>query len=342
MSTPTLRPAPWPHEESPFHAAELALQERFGWRKKLDVGVRRDLRAFLTEQHQGFFGQLPFVLIGAVDETGQPWASLLAGRPGFATSTDPTLLHVGAVPGPDDPLASALREGASVGLLGIEPHTRRRNRLNGSVEARSAMGFDLRVAQSYGNCPQYIQSRDFRFAGETAVVAPARAVRRASQLSNADIELLERADTFFIASANLKEDAGIAGGADVSHRGGRPGFVRVDDRSRLTTPDFVGNYFFNTIGNLQVEPRAGLLFVDFERGDLLLIAARAEVIWDGPEVTAFAGAQRLIRLRISQVIRLAGALPWRASKPEYARELIGTGTWAEAALAFKAQNGRER
>ena len=61
---------------------------------------------------------------------------------------------------------------------------------------------------------------------------------------------------------------GAAYGADISHRGGRPGFVRVDG-DVLTIPDFRGNRYFNTLGNLIAEPRASLLFVDFETGDLL-------------------------------------------------------------------------
>ena len=120
--------------------------------------------------------------------------------------------------------------------------------------------------------------------------------------------MLERADTLYIASVNPNPADGVASGADVSHRGGRPGFVRVDDNKTITIPDFVGNFMFNTLGNLMVEPRAGLLFADFNTGDLLFAAARAEIIWDGPEVEAFAAAQRLVRFHLTEVIRLPGAL----------------------------------
>ena len=67
-------------------------------------------------------------------------------------------------------------------------------------------------------------------------------------------------------------------GADVSHRCGRPGFVRIDNDSTLTVPDFMGNFFFNTIGNLQVNPRAGLLFPDFSTGNVLMLGTRVSVI----------------------------------------------------------------
>ena len=331
-TTPT--PAPgWPHLQSPFHPAELALQERFGQRGALDAGARRGVRGMLVEQHRQFFAQIPFILFGSVDATGQPWASMLAGEPGFAHSPDPEHLRIDLQLAQGDPLRENLTMGTSVGVLGIELPTRRRNRMNGRVVEFSETGFTLDVNQSYGNCPQYIQGRELFPAADAADAA---SVVRSDRLNARDRLLLESADSFYIASSNPDLADGVTSGTDVSHRGGRPGFIRVDDDRTITTPDFVGNYFFNTIGNLMVEPRAGLLFADFETGDLLLAAVRTEIIWEGPEVDAFAGAQRLIKFHITQVLRLPRALPWRANAVDYARELARTGTWAEAARALEA------
>lgn len=315
---------------SPFHPAELALQERFGRRKMLQAGARRGVRDHLIPQHREFFQQLPFLLVGSVDVSGQPWASIVAGEPGFAISPDPLHLHVGVLPQPDDPLARNLLNGAPVALLGIELPTRRRNRLNGTVTAVDAGGWTVGVVQSFGNCPQYVQSRDFRFV-EPATGADAHHGSRNQHLSAGDQVLVASADTFFIASANLRKQDGESYGADVSHRGGRPGFVRIDDERTLTVPDFIGNFFFNTIGNLQVNPRAGLLFLDFSTGDVLMLRARADVIWDGEEVHAFEGAQRLLRFEIDETIRFNGVFPFRSEgEPSYARDLARTGTWADA------------
>jgi predicted pyridoxine 5'-phosphate oxidase superfamily flavin-nucleotide-binding protein len=326
MNMPT-SPSGWPHERSPFHPAELALQERFGHRQTLDVRARRTVRGVLIEQHRQFYAQLPFILVGSVDATGQPWASMLAGHPGFVHSPDAKHLRFDVAPLDGDPIKNALAVGVPVGVLGIEPPTRRRNRISGRVSGVDERGFTLEVVQSYGNCPQYIQSRALDFP-DSLELNPE--VIRADHLNQADRALLERSDTFYIASVNPNPADGVASGADVSHRGGRPGFVRVDDNKTITTPDFVGNFMFNTLGNLMVEPRAGLLFADLDTGDLLFAAARADIIWDGPEVQAFAAAQRLMRFHLTEVIRLPGALPFRA-KPEvdYARELAATGTWAE-------------
>ena len=59
----------------------------------------------------------------------------------------------------------------------------------------------------------------------------------------------------------------------MSHRGGKPGFVGVQGDT-LAIPDFRGNRFYNTLGNLLGDPRAGLLFVDFASGDILQIQGR--------------------------------------------------------------------
>ena len=138
--------------------------------------------------------------------------------------------------------------------------------------------------------------------------------------------MITAADTFFIATA-FRDDANPIQGVDVSHRGGKPGFVRVNDNRTLTFPDFTGNFHFNTIGNLMLDPRAGLLFIDFERGDLLYLTGTAEVIWESDEIRAFAGAERLIRFYIAQGYRVKGSLPLRWSDPDYSPFLDRTGSW---------------
>jgi len=316
---------------APFHAGERALQTLAGSREVMAAAGSRVIRDFMPDQHRDFFAQLPFLVVGSMDAQLQPWASVLAAPPGFAHSPDPTHLRIDALPMADDPLVAQLVQGASLGLLGIQPHTRRRNRMNGNVEAIDAAGFLVEVQQSFGNCPKYIQAREPLFAAGQ----PAAPAQRLDGLDDAARALIARADTFFIASAFPQHAADgdeadpAAQGVDVSHRGGLPGFVRVGEDGVLTVPDFTGNRFFNTLGNLSVHPRAGLLFIDFESGDLLHLTATAEIVWDGPEVAAFEGAERLLRLRVEQVLRRPGALPLRWGGAEVSPHLARMGHWAD-------------
>lgn len=311
--------AGWTGSQSPFHAGERAAQARAGFTEAAEATGRRSIRETMPDQHRQFYAQLPFMIVGGTDSAGQPWPSWRVGQPGFVSSPDSKMLRIagGALPG--DPLDGTWREGALFGGLGIELPTRRRNRINGVVTSVDGEVLTIRVSQSFGNCPKYIQSRMPEWIVPDDL-PPVPAQKRATQLSETDRGLLERADTFFIASVNASGEAAAARGVDVSHRGGVPGFVRVDDAHTLTTPDFAGNKFFNTIGNLLLDPRAGLVFADFERGDLLYLAVDAEIVWDGPELAAFEGAQRLVRFHIRDVRRSEGVLPFRWTPAQYARE----------------------
>jgi uncharacterized protein len=321
----------WTATESPFHKEELAVQDRLGVRERIDTRVRRaGIRSYMPDQHRTFFNALPFLLVGSTDADGQPWASILVGRPGFISAPDSRTLRIAASSLPGSPAQDQLQVGALIGALGIQLTTRRRNRVNGVITAADESSLTLAVSQSFGNCSRYIQCREFYPLDDDGRALAQGACADADHLGDADLDLIARADTFFIASANLACAAGAARGVDVSHRGGRPGFVRADDVRTLTMPDFSGNSYFNTIGNLVHDPRAGLLFIDFESGDLLYAAGDTEIIWDGPEVEAFVGAERLMRFHLREVRRSSHALRVRWSQVQYAPELTRTGTWQES------------
>ncbi len=315
---------------SPFHPGEHALQQRAGVRERLEDIGRKVIRDHMPDQHRELFEKLPTLLVGALDAAAQPWATMLAGRPGFITTPDARTLQVTTAFASDDPVVQAVQASSRpqpVGLLGLEPHTRRRNRMNGTLVQQDNARWQISVDQSFGNCPQYIQAREPAWVD----TPPGPVTEGGAQLGPAAAALLGRTDTVFIASAAPGARAhGGPAGVDVSHRGGRPGFVRVRndaDGTRLSLPDFRGNFMFNTLGNLAVHPLAGLLVVDPLTGDMLHLAARAEIQWDGPEVDAFQGATRLLHLQVLAHRWRPGALPlrWRDGAP--APQLADTGFW---------------
>lgn len=83
---------------------------------------------------------------------------------------------------------------------------------------------------------------------------------------------------------------------DVSHRGGPSGFVQVDG-DVLTVPDYPGNRYFNTFGNFLENPRAGLLFINFENGDLLHLTGEASVSWSDAGRSFDVSVRNVIRRR---------------------------------------------
>ena len=270
-----------PDNESPFHRGEKELQSRLGIRDKMEQVGRRMIHDHIPEQLQGFFLQLPLLLVGTTDEAGRPWASVLVGQSGFIQATDSHTLRVKGRPSYGDPLNKALVAGADIGALGLEFPTRRRNRVNGKIAHVDDGGFEIRVTQSFGNCPKYIQARELGSGSRIDTIGEHRTVHRREALNKADAALIARSDTFFIAS-QFSENGDWTHGIDVSHRGGRPGFVIVGHETSLLFPDYSGNCMFNTLGNLLVNPRSGLLFFDFQTGDTLQLTGEAEILWESP------------------------------------------------------------
>ncbi|WPN30154.1 pyridoxamine 5'-phosphate oxidase family protein [Pseudomonas sp. P5_109] len=316
-------------DRSPWHAGEKQLQAHVGVAERMEVFGRKVIRSEMPDQHRTFYQQLPFMLYGAVDADGHPWASILEGQPGFAHSPEPGLLQFRSLPALDDP--AQLHDDSAIGLLGIELHTRRRNRINGHVRAMTAEGFAVTVDQSFGNCPQYIQLRQFR---SVPLSDPStRAAQHFAELDDAAKAMIAEADTFFVASY---VDVDGERSVDVSHRGGQAGFVQVEG-NRLTIPDFAGNLHFNTLGNLLLNPRAGLLFIDFNTGDLLQLSGRTEIILEGPQIDAFQGAERLWTIDVEHVVRRPAALALRWRFDGVSPTSLLTGTWEQAQARLQAK-----
>jgi predicted pyridoxine 5'-phosphate oxidase superfamily flavin-nucleotide-binding protein len=302
-------------EDSPFNRDELAAQALAGGGPRGGGGIRN----FMPEQQRHFFAQLPYLFVGAVDAAGWPLATLLTGRPGFVQSPNPAALHISALPDAADPAAEALAPGREIGLLGIDFSTRRRNRANGHIVDRDATGISIAIDQSFGNCPQYIQRRILAFPEPESAAAASSPTEFFSHLDENARTTIVGADTFLVASRS-RAGEGSAFGADISHRGGRPGFVRVDGNV-LTIPDFRGNHYFNTLGNLMAEPRASLLFVDFATGDLLQLQGTADIDWSSEAPEQLAGAERLWRFHVARGWQREAAAPLRWSFVDYSRTL---------------------
>ncbi len=293
-----------------FHEGELRLQNHVGARKQIDVMTEHLMKDFMPEQHREFFEGLEYIFLGTVDKSGLPHSVVLTGPPKFASSPDPKILIVQTGPRAGNPAFNALAIGQPVGVLGLDLSNRRRNRMHGRITALDEASISISVVQSYGNCPKYISLREISERGSPAAETP---VARRDKLSAVDIALIKASDTFFIASYVRDGSGAPYEGVDVNHRGGAPGFVRIDSPSQITVPDYKGNNLFNTFGNLLLNPDTGVLFLDFTTGDQLHFHGRAVLIEDADQVARFPGALRLLQIRIAHVRRINGAtcLRWR-------------------------------
>ncbi|OZI34663.1 hypothetical protein CAL29_14325 [Bordetella genomosp. 10] len=314
-------PGAEPIEGEVFHSGERRLQLHFGVRERVSQNGRRAIQPAMTGVHAEFLRSLSYLIIGARDGQGRLWATMVFGTPGFVVPRSDVVLDIGARPAGIDPAGAGLEQGASVGLLGIVLAERRRIRVNGSVARSTATGLRVDVVQSYNNCPQYIWPRTPGpvEAPNVTVWAP---VRQATLASPAVRQAVEAADTFFIASGYRSQPgdaANIDDGIDVSHRGGRPGFIRIDG-GVLSWPEYRGNWYFNTLGNLLVDGNCGLLIPDFRSGAVLQIQGHATIVLDPDEPVRDGLDEGLnvnaeVRVTVLQVLVRPGMIPpnWQLS-----------------------------
>ena len=280
--------------------AKLLCRSALAFTSGQSARLRIPFGTHLIEQHRDFYPLLPMLFTGFVDADGKPWASILTGTPGFSHALDERRLWINALPLPGDPLAAVLRDGLSVGCLGLQWETRRRNRVNGLVSDIDGDGFTLDVIHAFGNCPKYIQKREVVAALEPGVAL----LETRTALNADDTALIARTDTFFIATA-------VTDGADVSHRGSKPGFLRLEEDGALSWPDYTGNNFFNTLGNIEANSAAGLLIPDWETGRVLQMTGSAEIRWDVEARARLPGAKRVMAFKPSEVRSLSNIIPDR-------------------------------
>lgn len=253
-----------------YHEGEIAVQTAAG---VLDRARRLEsllVGNYVAGRMGEYLARRNLAIITTTDGDGRLWTSPLLAEPGFLQAGG-FALAVRALPVPGDPLAE-LQAGAQIGLITIDFAARRRFRINGEIRSVDAGGFVIAIEQAYGNCPKCIHPRvvDLDPAQQAGGGA-----RRLTGLDDGELEIVARADTFFLGTVHPSR------GADCSHRGGEPGFLRAEDGA-LCWPDYPGNDMFNSFGNLAVDPAAALLVIDFAGRRALHLSGSAVVEWARP------------------------------------------------------------
>jgi len=292
-----------------YHAGEHEVQARTGEFNEA-MQVASAIRPFVPPPLARFLTTQAWIMVGAADPAGRVWATALCGPPGFIRASDGATILIEALPPRGDPLEQ-LSSAVPAGLLAIDLARRMRARINGTLRRRET-GFTLDVEQAYPNCMKYIQRREFADGDPGPVGSDALPGRptMADHLSAQDVALVRAADTMFIATT-------APAGSDVSHRGGQPGFIELTGPATVRFADYRGNSMFNTLGNLHLDQRAGLLIPDFGTGDLLHLSGSASVDFEPPPDHRHPGARRIVTVTASHIVRRAAALPFRYGEAEY-------------------------
>ena len=276
-----------------YHDGEIAVQTRAGVRRQADK-LAASIGGSISPDRREFVAAQRMAVLGTVDRQGRVWASVVTGNAGFLQALDEQTIRIAAVGAASDPLCENLARPAHAALIIPDLAARRRLRLNG--RGRIAAGaIEIHAEQVYGNCSHYIQARapicEHQWRSGAGIPAS-----RAAEFSAEHQGLIARTDTFFIATDHPES------GADISHRGGNPGFVRIVDGRHLAIPDYSGNNMFNTLGNIVANPHVGLLFIGFESGQTLQLTGRAAIDWNSNRAATLAGAARVVDFELAEAI----------------------------------------
>jgi len=292
-----------------FHPGEIAVQERAGVRE-IAEDVGEGIADHLPPGASEFLERRQMAVLGTVDDRGNVWASVITGDPGFIETVDDRTLKIAAHASSGDPLSRNLATEGHIALFAPDFVSSRRVRVNGRGVVKDGAIF-IATDEVYGNCRRYLQERIF--VGKRKPAEADQPASVGSTLSASQQQQITRADTFFIATDKPER------AADVSHKGGNPGFVRVIDKHRIAFPDYNGNSMFNTLGNLTDNPHAGLLFIDFDSGATLQLTGRASIDWSPERARTFPGAERVIDFAVEQVIDTPAGFPLVAKFRQFSR-----------------------
>ncbi len=247
-----------------FHPGEENIQALLGVSEDA-LQLEGMIRNRLAPAAIRFLPAFSFVIATSVDSAGKVWSSFLTGPKGFISVVSDQVISLASVS--DRKFLDNIESNEEIGLLFINFEVRLRLRVNGTVMTENDRVL-LLIKQTYFNCPKYIQARKAEWTDQN------RNTRQsyAESLSDSQIEIIQKADTFFISTYAAEQ------GADCSHRGGNPGFIEVLDHNTIRWRDYPGNNLYNTIGNLQVNPNCGLLFIDFTNNRILQLVGTGQFV----------------------------------------------------------------
>jgi ferredoxin-NADP reductase/predicted pyridoxine 5'-phosphate oxidase superfamily flavin-nucleotide-binding protein len=301
------------------------------------TGLDNPTATMLTPQGAYLLQRAPLLALGTLDAQNRPWTTLWGGEPGFSEPLGGGVVGTRAiVDGSNDPVVEALVGGSPKGEavqgnqkmvsgLTIDLVTRKRVKIFGrmvagalgDVEAEGAGGAEhadgpaikqdqiqlaTKIEQSMGNCPKYLNQYEIQ-------PSPVRSklIAKGSSLSPDAKDLISKADMFFLSSSTAED-------MDTNHRGGPPGFVRILSDTEIVYPEYSGNRLYQTLGNLQLNPKVGIVFPDYGTGNVVYLTGTAEILVREEAAALLPGSNLALKIRIDEVRSVESGLPFRGVK----------------------------
>lgn len=229
-----------------YHGGQIAVQEEANTRRVADM-----LANWVGPVGE-FSRVADMILLATPDQDGDLRFSAVSGEAPLTEVAADSRLRIPGL------ALDGRAKSLPVGGLAINLSQLRRARINGRLEF-DGEGWTLEAEEAFTNCRKYM-APSFALRGERRYAPDAVEPLSCDEPWLTDV--LARAETAFLASVSPD------GLPDVSHRGGMPGFLRLNPASNeVTWAEFVGDGMFKTAGNIRATGRATLLVLDLETGD---------------------------------------------------------------------------
>ncbi len=253
-----------------FHQGQLAVQKITGEQEIAKMRIPM-ISSSLHPRSTAFIEHQVLAFLGSEDSNGALWLSLIVGEQGFITvpSLQEIKINLSKIrSNKEDIFFTNIKTNPTVGLLFHEAARRARYRAWGKVnEIEGYLSFDIKMG--YPSCPKHIQREVIEVSEKSTDLSPQ--YENGTILGESEKAWILSSHTFFISTQTKKGDI------ESSHRGGNPGFIDILDNGLIRVPDYLGNSMFSTLGNIYENPKAALLFIDYDKGETLQLSGIAEL-----------------------------------------------------------------
>ena len=336
------------------HKGEISIQKKRHTPDELASQISNYIAPDMPQQHAEFFANLPYLPIGTTDTQGRPWASLLVTPSTGMHVLPQNEMRVSAHISPGDPFLRAVTQTHSTtpeyqllfAGVGVDFANRRRNKIAGNIvqadtDTSGKLHLRLKSNQHLGNCPKYITVRTLVPHTRKPQMVFDHFDYLDKPLSQECKDVINQASTLFLATKHQPEENAAIDDADMgfNHRGGAPGFVRVYEEPQnpgdkpphsnseansadtpittyLVLPDYSGNRFYQSLGNIQSDEQVGLAFPDFATGNMLHITGKAENLFDEEAEAIMPRMSLVTRIQVTGAVLIKEALNLRMTSDE--------------------------
>ncbi|CAF3820028.1 unnamed protein product [Adineta steineri] len=311
------------------HEGEIFVQNKRHTPSNMPMVVSNMISDDMPDQHSEFFTHLSYFAISTIDIDGRPWATIIVGSPTtLIRAISEMELNISAVLPKDDPFLSSIINTVnspyrSFAGIGVDFSNRRRNKVAGFIATSNIVNDTLNMSlltnENVGNCPKYITIRKLEYCKRNPQIAADYRNTDRISFNQECLDIINQASTIFLATRHTSTISDNTSDLGINHRGGYSGFVRTYEENGYTyivIPDYSGNRFYQSLGNIETDRVAGVVFPCFTSGDMLHVTGIAENIYDDEAECIMPRITLLTRIKLTGYVWIKEGLNLKLIGPE--------------------------